>query len=87
MALKHIGDFFARFANIAHTERIVKEAVCTTIKEIMRITLSPKAMVYQNKTLYLKESSVVKGEIFLYKKQILSELAKKLGADAPQNIL
>lgn len=87
MALKHIGDFFARFANITPTERIVKEAARAAIEEIMRITLSPKAMVYQNKTLYLKESSVVKGEIFLHKKQILSALAKKLGADAPKDIL
>ena len=87
MALKHIGDFFTRFANITPTERVVKEAVATTIQDLMRITISPKAMVYQNKTLYLKESSVVKGEIFLHKKQILTALVKKLGADAPKNIL
>ena len=79
--LLFFGDFFTRFANITPTERVVKEAVATTIQDLMRITISPKAMVYQNKTLYLKESSVVKGEIFLHKKQILTALVKKLGAD------
>lgn len=84
---KHIKDFFQRFALLAPTERIIKEAACRAIYAATKITIPPQSMVYHNNTLYIKETPFVKGEILIHKKTILETLKKELPKNNPHNML
>lgn len=87
MAFHHLQDLLSRFKNITPSDRTVKSSAEDVIKTVIGVSLPTHAMVYQNKTLYIKAHPVVKGDILVKKKLLLQELQKALGSEAPNDIM
>lgn len=88
--MKHISDLFLHYKNTIHPPQssVVKEFV-VVCKEVTKIQIKPSECNYtvSTKTIYLQTHSLVKSELFQHKEKILTKLKKKLGKNAPQELV
>lgn len=79
MALAHIQSFLDRFKNIAPRDAHIKRALCEIVQLRIGITIEPSALSVQNGIVYINAHGIMKSEIALQKKTILTELGERLG--------
>lgn len=76
--MKRLQGLLERFRNINPPDRAVQNAAVAAIKKVTGLTLTRASIKVQKGVLYLKTKSVIKSEILLHKKEILSAIKGEL---------
>jgi len=90
MEMKRLGDLFERYQKrLVPPQASVEKVVVETIKEQFNFDVSQDRCSYNTttKTAHLSIPGVLKTEIFLQKNQLLENLKRRLGKNAPTQIL
>lgn len=89
--IKKLSDLFDKYKNtLKAPQGSVINVFCEVADEVLDITINKDQVDYNtfNKILTLKTSGVIKSEIKINKKEILSHLKGRLGVNsAPKDIL
>lgn len=72
----NIALYLEKFKNIGQGERLVKEAVKKSVKEVMKFELAEKDMMIKNGEVIFRVSPAIKNAIYIKKAQILRKLTE-----------
>jgi len=73
----NIQSYLAKFKNIGQEERLQKEAISSSIKEVSNIEIELKNIFVKNGEVNLKISPAMKNTIFIKKDIILAKIKEK----------
>jgi len=76
--MDHFGLFFEKFKKFTVPYKKVRESVANQCGLIIKKEVPVTAVRVLGRTLYVDLHPTIKGEIFLHKKEILSEVNRKL---------
>ena len=76
--MKRLHELLERFQNITPPDRAVRNATATAIKEVTGLALAHSSIEVQRGVLYIKTKPVIKSEILLHKREILSAIKDEL---------
>lgn len=82
----NIGDFLKKFKTLIPHEKIVKDELVGVVFDETGILLAKEEIFFHNYVVFLKTTPATKNELFMRKKNILSEMKKRLGDKAPQDM-
>jgi hypothetical protein len=72
----NIAQYLEKFKNLGQGERILKEAIKTSIKEVLNFDLDVKNILVKNGEVIFKVSPALKNTIFIKKGAILKRMAE-----------
>ena len=72
----NIAQYLEKFKNIGLGERLLKEAIKTSVKEVLGFDLDDKAISVRNGEAVFRVSPAMKNAIFIKKTQILKRMAE-----------
>lgn len=72
----NIALYLEKFKNIGQGERLVKEAIKKSVKEVMKFELAEKDMMIKNGEVIFRVSPAIKNAIYIKKAQILRKLTE-----------
>ncbi len=72
----NIAAYLDKFKNLGLGERLLKEAIRTSVKEILSFDLDTKNILLKNGEVTFKVSPSIKNAIFIKKNAILKRLAE-----------
>ena len=72
----NIASYLEKFKNLGLGERLLKEAIRTSVKEVMKVDLDAKDISIKNGEVVFKVSPAVKNAIYMKKAAILKRMAE-----------
>ena len=72
----NIASYLDKFKNIGLGERLLKEAIRSSVKEVLNFDLEVKNILVKNGEVILKVSPAIKNAIFIKKDSILKRMAE-----------
>ena len=76
--MKAVNVFLARFKDLAPVDAVLKLAVIASVERKLRIKLNQSHITVERSAVYLKTSPIIKNQIFLYREEIIEEIANSL---------
>jgi hypothetical protein len=73
----NISAYLDKFKNLGLKERLIKEAVSSSIKEVLGFDLDIKNISFKNGEVIFKVSPAIKNAIFIKKEAILANIKNK----------
>lgn len=70
----NIAQYLDKFKNFGFAERILKESILTSVKEVMSLDLDKKVIILKNGEVTFKVSPAMKNAIFIKKAAILKRM-------------
>ena len=70
----NIALYLKKFENLGLGERLLKEAIRTSVKEVVKFDLDLKNILVKNGEVTFKVSPAMKNAIYIKKKQILKRM-------------
>ncbi len=74
--LFNISSYLKKFENLGLGERLLKEAIRTSVKEVMKFDLSEKDISLKNGEVTFKVSPAMKNAIYIKKAAILKRMVE-----------
>jgi len=81
-----LKDLLLNFRNIILTEDLKKDIIIKIIHSSIGVQLKRQDIRIQNGILYLNTKPIYKNEIFIKRKEILTNLRQELGKKSPSEI-
>jgi hypothetical protein len=75
--MKGLHEMLQRFSGITPPEILIRKEGVSVIEKTLGTTVDPRSILYQQKTIFIQGSSVLKHVITLKKEELLEELRKK----------
>lgn len=72
----NIASYLEKFKNIGLGERLLKEAIRSSVKEVLNFDLETKNILVKNGEVIFKVSPAMKNTIFIKKDSILKRMAE-----------
>jgi len=72
----NIAAYLKKFENLGLGERLLKEAIRSSVKEVLNFDLETKDIVVKNGEVIFKVSPAIKNAIFIKKVSILQRMAE-----------
>ena len=73
----NIAEYLTKFKNIGQSEKLLKEAIISVIKEVVGINLQLKEITIKGGEIVFKISPAVKNAIYIKKESILNKIKEK----------
>ena len=70
----NISQYLDKFKNLGLGERLLKEAIRTSVKEVLKFDLDTKSILIKNGEVTFKVTPAMKNAIFIKKAQILKRM-------------
>ncbi len=70
----NIASYLEKFKNLGLGERLLKEAIRTSVKEILKLDLDNKDILIKNGEVTFKISPAIKNAIFIKKTAVLKRM-------------
>lgn len=74
--LFNISSYLKKFENLGLGERLLKEAIRTSVKEVMKFDLDTKDITLKNDEVIFKVSPAMKNAIYIKKAAILKRIVE-----------
>ncbi len=81
-----VKNLLSRFKNIVTSSELKHKAIRDALFSISGISLASKDIVIKGGDVYLETGAIHKNEIFMKQDEIIKELEKILGSQAPKRI-
>ena len=84
--MDHINSFFSKLVKSIGSSDEKYGIIISILKESIGFEIDKKNIRIYGDTIYIRENPILKNEIFFKKKEILSQIAERIGNGAPINI-
>jgi hypothetical protein len=73
----NIASYLERFKNFGQGERLLKEAIISSVKEVLGLDLPVKCLCVKNGEVTFKVDPAIKNALFIKKEAILARIKEK----------
>jgi hypothetical protein len=69
-----LEQLLARFKNLTNTEKVKKELVCNNLSKITGLTVPSSCIFFSKNTIFFKIPPIIKTEVLLKKREIITHI-------------